>query len=293
VIQDGLDGTWSEQIKKALDAFRQGHLVERPPFFYAASLKYGLWNPTRLLAEEAMAADEELGEELVDLDPTQGPPYGLITSQTCDVAEERPDPLQPWIQVAPVYCCDPKSKLLDRDFVTRLEPPDLAEATWFADLRIEVPLEKSMMVGRTPIEAFSNEADYEELGNVLGQRRGRPALHSVFHEVLNVTMGDMKTKNKTMRKTARRVRETIYKLKLGIEDGTRLKPVAARLYIVTRGAPTTETKDWFAEWWNRAREIASKAGLELLPNTWLDAENLEIDLESYDRLLDIRNPLLS
>jgi hypothetical protein len=293
LIQEGLDEIWPEQVSKALDPFKQGHLIERPPIFYAGHLEHPIWSPSRALAVDAFGAGEEPGEAIVELEPDQGPPFGLITSQTCEIVEERPDPLQPWVQVAPVYCCDPALGLLDRDFVVRLDPPDLDGETWIADLRIEVAVEKGMLVGRDPIEAFTAEADYDELGNLLGQRRGRPALHSVFHNVLNVTMGEMKRESKTTRKTARRVRENVYKLKLAIEDGTRLAPVAAKLYIVTQGPPTEEAREWFDDWWNRAREVGAESGLELLPNGWLDAQQLEIDLERYESLIDVRNPLLS
>jgi len=294
LIQEGLDEIWPEQVSKALDPFKQGHLIERPPIFYAGDLEHAVWSPSRALAAEAMDAGETPGEAIVELEPDQGPPFGLITSQTCEIVEERPDPLQPWVQVAPVYCCDPELGLLDRDFVVRLNPPDLdGGEAWIADLRIEVPVEKGMFVGRDPIEAFPTEADYDELGDLLGQRRGRPALHGVFHDVLNVTMGNMKRESKTMRKKARRIREGIYKLKLAIEDGTRLEPIAAKLYVVTQGTPTEEAREWFDDWWNRARETAATSRLELLPNGWLNARQLEVDLEYYESLIDVRNPLLS
>jgi hypothetical protein len=182
---------------------------------------------------------------------------------------------------------------LDRDFIVRLDPPDLEGEVWVADLRIEVAVEKGVLVGAVPIDAFPDEGSYEQLGERLAYRRGRPALNSVFHELLNATTRSMKQESNAMRNKARRVRAGIYKLKLAIQDGTRLEPRAAKLFVVTHGPPSEEAQEWFADWWDRASAIANEAGLELLPNGWLNADDLGIDLARYERLIDIRNPLLS
>jgi hypothetical protein len=240
-----------------------------------------------------MDDEEAAADTIVELEFDQRPPFGIVTSQTCDVAEERPEPVQPWIQVAPVYQCDTKDPLLERDFVARLNPPDINGDGWIADLRIEMAMEKGLLVGTVPIDAFPTEEDYDSFGDLLAYRRGRPALHSVFNEILNVTTRDMKQESNKYKKLARQVRETIYKLKLAIQDGSRLHPVAAQLYVVTKGEPTDETKAWFDEWWNRARDVAQERDLELLPTRWLNTEQLDIDLEMYDRLIDVRNPLWS
>jgi hypothetical protein len=286
LIQEGLDDNWPSSIKEAIEPFKQGHLIPCPPVFYAAVPEHGIWTPSREVELEAGESSA-----LIDLHPEDRPPYGLITSQSCEVVEERDPPLQPWVQIAPVYKVGEDSKLLVRDFIARLDPPDLEDGPWVVDLRIEMPVEKSLLVGVTPIEAFGEDAGYEELGRKLGYRRGRPALHGVFHELFGVTMGQMKTGDKPGRKRARRVREQIYKLALKIESGTKLQPQAAGLYIVTAGSPDAEAKELFDEWWDLAREVGKEHGLELLPNRWLDADNLEISLAEYEQLIEIRNPL--
>lgn len=289
MIQPGLNEEWPSGVIAAIDPFQQGHLIEEPPFFYAANLKEAVWSATRIVAAELEEA--ELGFELIDLDEASRPAYGIITSQSCEIVEERAKPLQPWIQVAPVYGCDPDSALLERDFIVRLNSPDLDESCLVADLRIEVPLEKSMLVGRTPIEAFTDEQGYEDFGNLLGSRRGRPALHEMIHDVFGKALGELKTGDKTHRKAVRRFRDKIYKLKLGIEEGSRLSPKAARLYVVARGEPDEEMIEFFGEWWDRANEIAAEHDLALLKTSWVRADRLDIDLEIYDRLIELRSPL--
>lgn len=288
MIEEGLDADWPAQVKAALEPFKQGHLIKRPPIFYSARLEHGIWSPSRALAAKGLN-----GDTVIELDPEQGPPYGMIVSQTCEIVEDRPQPHHPWVQMVPVYQCEPESKLLDRDFIASLRPPALDGDNWVADLRIEVPVEKSMLVDREPIDAFEGDEGYEALGVELGQRRGRPALHSVFHAILAGTMGEMKHGDKPGRKKARRVRKNVFKLKLKIESGSRLEPRAACLYILTLGPAGEETREWFGDWWDLAREVAKEAGLELLPNRWLDVKEREIELEAYETLIDVRNPLLS
>jgi hypothetical protein len=181
------------------------------------------------------------------------------------------------------------SPLRDRDFVVELAPPELDADIWVADLRVEMPLEKGLLVGRDPIEAFRDEAGYIAFANFLARRRGRPALASVFHEVLSATTRRLKSARNAHRTLARRARQNVYKLMLAIEDGTRLEPVAAKLYVVTDGAPTDDARAWFDLWWNEARVVAERHGLQLLPTGWLDAT--AVDLRLLDDLVEMRSPL--
>ncbi len=71
--------------------------MERPPFFYAADVAHPVWDLT------ARAADPEGGEELLEIHENDRPQYGIITTQSCDLAEDRVNnPKKPWFQVAPL-----------------------------------------------------------------------------------------------------------------------------------------------------------------------------------------------
>ena len=96
MIDAGLPGEWSVAVREACSRFKQGHLVTRPPFFYGATAGYGIWDLTR------DAGDAAQDHEVLQLDDDLAPNYGLITTQTCDIYEER-KPRKPWVQVAPVY----------------------------------------------------------------------------------------------------------------------------------------------------------------------------------------------
>jgi len=287
VIDEGLDQPWPARVPPAVESFLQGHLIVQPPLFYMADLRHPIWGPTRLIADDTHEADR--GEDFVDLALQDRPPYGIITTQSCDLSEERPDPRQPWFAVAPVYQVPDESPLRDRDYVFELAPPELDGEVWIADLRVEMPLEKGLLVGRAPIEAFPDEDGYIAFGNFLARRRGRPALASVLHEVLSVTTRRLKGERNAHRTLARRARQNVYKLMLAIEDGTRLEPVAAKLYVVTDGTPTKDTRAWFDLWWGPARIVAEQHGLQLLPTGWLDTA--AVDLRLLDDLVEMRSPL--
>jgi len=287
MIQKGLGKPWPDEVQPAAQPFLQGHLIERPPFAYGADLRNPVWSATRALAEET--AEEERGLEVVDLDEDQRPPYGIITSQSCDLTEEGRPPTQPWFGVFPVYKVPPDADYIHRDFIHRLDPPELEEGLWIADMRIELPLEKGVLVGRKPIDAFPDEAGYIRFANLIARRLGRPALHTVFNEMFYETTSELNKSSKTVKKQSRRVREKLHGLRLNIVDGDRLDPAAARLHVVTQEEANEETRDWFGQWWDLARQVADRHGLELLPVTFMSAK--DIDLALYDSLVEVTMPL--
>jgi hypothetical protein len=178
VIDDLLPSQWPQPVLDAVRQFRQGNIVDRPPFFYLRRNKHPLWM-VQLEPEEPMPE-----ESLVDLEPSDRPPYGLITTQTCDLYEEGDHPRQPWFAVAPVYDYKPKLKSGQLEQIRRGQVGHLVlltaewfgQGAWVADLRVEVPLEKGWLVGREPHAAFASQTEYKTLAARLAMRRGRPAL---------------------------------------------------------------------------------------------------------------------
>lgn len=47
MIDAGIAHPWPREVLEAVARFKQGDLVERPPFFYAATRSYGIWAFTR------------------------------------------------------------------------------------------------------------------------------------------------------------------------------------------------------------------------------------------------------
>jgi hypothetical protein len=112
----------------------------------------------------------------------------MITSQTCDICEEGKKTLRfPWITVAPAYNILPivtdhgQQKQIRAGRFAYLVPLTATEfqnpgELWVADLRIEYPLEKSVLVESSVRDAFATEEEYHKLAIQLANRRNRPAI---------------------------------------------------------------------------------------------------------------------
>lgn len=98
MIDRGLPDPWPEAVRDAASRFEQGDLVRDPPFFYWANTAHPVWDVT----VDVAARGEQ--DPLIALDPGDGPPLGIITTQTCDLDEAVPK--KPWFHVAPVVGAD-------------------------------------------------------------------------------------------------------------------------------------------------------------------------------------------
>lgn len=145
-IDDDIAELWPDDVFEALQKFRLGHLIEAPPMWFQGVASRPLWTPP-----DGKRPDED--------GPVGGftCPYGIITTQTCNIAERPPKGTFPWLQMSPVYRVDDLSAARDRLYLYPLTAPGLD--SYVADLRLEIPLEKGALVGRAPIEAFANEDD--------------------------------------------------------------------------------------------------------------------------------------
>lgn len=207
------------------------------------------------------------------------------TTQTCDLSEQGP-PTQPWVQVSPVYRLEGKPEeqehLPSKAYIIELSGPDLPEGRWVADLRIEVPLEKTVLVDRAPIAGFGSEDETDEFARVLGVRRARAALANELVESVIRLIRKKKANNKAR---AARVWDELYKLGLQIEEGTRLKPSAVRLHVICAREPSKLVREWFTDWWDRARQEAEEVGITLHTTKFHDARSMDVTLA--DRLIDL------
>jgi hypothetical protein len=286
VIDKGL-GEWPPEIVEAAQNFQQGDLLAEPAIAYAASLLYPVWELTR---QEAAASEPDGTPVHLALDPADVPPFGIITSQTCDVAEDRPEPVQPWVNVSPVVLCDEDDPLLGCDYAYPLPAFEAPEGECYvADLRLNVALEKGLLVHRDPIDPFGgSEAERIAFGRLLGERHGRAALAESIHAFVSETLRGHQ------RKTGKRVKKRLYKLMLQIQDGERLNPRAVRLHaiIVENEAATIdlpELEEWFRSWCDAAREVAAEHDVALLDPQFHNGATMNVAL--YDRLIEIRIPI--
>jgi hypothetical protein len=286
VIDKGL-GAWPQEVVAAAKKFQQGDLIAKPPIAYAASLANPVWELTR---QEAADGEHDDMPVHLAIDPDDGPPFGIITSQTCDVAEDRPDPLQPWFEVSPVVLCKLDDPLAGRDYTYPLRAfPAPEDEIYVVDLRLGVSIEKGLLVDRQPVDPFAgSEEERIAFGVMLGRRRTRAALSENVHVFIDQTLNDHKP-----RKTGKRVKKRLYKLLLQITEGGRLDPRAVRLHVITvenddATIELPEIEGWFQSWYDEAREVTEQQGVTLLAPVFHDAANMDIRL--YDSLIEIRTP---
>ena len=207
MIDRGLAHPWPQEVVDAARRFCQGTVISVPPMFYGRVADHAVWRTP-------VDSDVRFGDiELVTLPADI--PYGIITTQTCDVAEARM-PRRPWIQVAPVYQLTAARETTPPDYLVPLPGGALGEGTWFADLRIEIPVEKSILVGREPIQVFDSE-DWEIRFAGLGAppRSGGADEHinSCFYQ-------PWQAKVSTNRNRARRVLAELHAVRLQVETGS-------------------------------------------------------------------------
>jgi hypothetical protein len=242
-----------------------------------------VWLLARALAEEEAGSGERGGLNVVELAPESrvAPAFAILTSQTCDIGEEADVWEFPWVQVAPVYEIH-DTQLLQRDYMVRLTGPDFQLAIYVADLRLELPVEKGVIVGVKVRPGFDTEKDAIEFAEVLGRRRQRAAVASGVNTHIRETL---RAKVNAKRPAWRTIRDQVHKIMLAIEDGTRADPRVVRVFVVSGDPLSDETRQWFDEWHAAAKDGASEAGLVLAPMGYMDRSNF--DVARYDRLIEI------
>lgn len=271
MIDEHIKRPWPPEVLEAAALFKLGDVIERPPFFYAR-------HPTLELFDSSGAAEGE--SQVAELHPEDAPPYAIITTQTCDV-DERGVPEQPWIQASPVY---PLAGDAPPNRAYLVELTGALPGRHVADLRIELPLEKTLLVGRQPIAGFATEEEGEAFARRLGVRRARAALADELVETVTALLGKRKANNK---RRSRRVWPKLWRIGLQIEKGTRLRPVAVRLHVMSAGPPSDDVKAWFADWEDVARLNAAEVSITVHTTRHHDATQMDARVAASLVILDV------
>jgi hypothetical protein len=277
-ISGDIGRPWLEVVRVAAAAFRQGDLVERPPFFYAANSEYPVWGLTK------SAADAGDDRELLELHEDDRPEYGIITTQSCDLTEEGVDrPKKPWLQVAPLVDAHVLGSNLVHDvqrgrvrYLYLVPAPGLGD--WVADLRIEVPLEKSWLVGRVPIAGFASLEEYQQFTRRLGHLRARAAIESgVCIDLVN----DLRARLASRAIDVLAVLNGVSRVMLRV-IGERAAPSAIQLVVASPTDPPDPAVEAFFEQWHDdfGRAVFGR-GIALLPVVYQE----KFSPDEYERLV--------
>lgn len=276
MIDDWMGTEWPDEVVAAMRLFVQGDLIENPPMTYWAKPEFGL----TILAQSDLgdgAPNEDL--DLIDIDTEDRPPYGLITTETCDIVEEGERPKQPFILVAPVF------DFSNRVDGTRLEllksgrlgyqrylgTHGLPEGVWAVDLRIEVPLEKSCLVGRTPIRPSEADSDRLTMAQFLAARRDRPVLDPRLHVGV---VRPLRRWVEQMRPAKQVIAIGGVSVRMAI-SGSRTDPDgAAIIFIGEDERPSDECEQLWEQRWPAMKERASDQGIALLAHRFTSMRDI-------------------
>ena len=236
-------------------------VIERPPFSYHALGRYALWSASM----QAENADEVVLIELADEDR---PPYGVITTETCDLLEEGRDrKIRPWFQVAPVLDLghlDEQFKTtiqkLRMTYLSRLTGPHFTNGFFVADLRISIPIEKSALVGRVGIEGFASQDEERAFSIQIGELATRPVWPNSVQQI--IVRGLREYFTKSSRRTSLRSLVPL-ELRLAV-TGPETAPIAA-LLVYTDMTRESETRLLFDPYWKTIEGDAQAVGLTLMP----------------------------
>lgn len=264
MIDAGNDRPWPDDVASRLPAFRQGSLVASPPFGYHAGTAHPLWVASRLVGP----SDEPL--VLVELVSEDRPPYGIITTQSCDIDEEGRN-RKPWVQLAPVYklpAADQQLGIIRSWRVHHLAPVSALGPTWVADLRIEFPVEKSWLALQTPTPGFREQREYDRFSEFCGNYRSRQALATrIYEQVLTPFEEGLKALRRDHPDLCAAFIEQVQHLFLDI-DGDALDPTAIQLIFVSPDPLSAELVERLDIWWEATFGGAATT-FAVLPNRYL------------------------
>lgn len=283
-LPDGVEN-WPAGVLETLKAWELGDVVASPPFFYFVDPAVPVWAAT------ANYTTDSEGPELVEVNEDIKPPFGLVTTQTCDLAEEgRSHPLRPFVQIAPIFPADKGwvKKLRQGRTWPRflMHVPDLTDGTdtvWAADLRIELPVEKGWLASQPRLIGFADEADKRSVGRQIAELRGRPAFATSLDRSLvnNLEM----TLDHELDEGGRLADCSGHMLEVGIQVDSFLDPRLALLTVLTDGDPRPELEAWFDEWSEAVRSVLEDEGINLQA---VDCRSVdEVSAREYQRLTPI------
>jgi hypothetical protein len=184
VVDHFVPEEWPPDIAAALDRWRQGDVLPGPSLFWAGP------------AEQDRVTGVDPGESDWDVftNPSLRFAYGIIRSQTCDIAAGGPGRLHPFVDVAPVFDASAfdqgKRNQVEGYAVTYLAPLSRPpqDGFWVADLRLSIPVSKALLAKHSPIDVFASEADRLSFAEMIAAKLRRPALHEALSEALTASL---------------------------------------------------------------------------------------------------------
>lgn len=285
-IDDYLPAQWPSGAAIGLDFWKQGDLLKGE--FGAWLGPAGATDP--ITSVTAGGPGGEFRAVRASLSDTG---YYALISQTCDVGVSGPGKRHPFVQVSPVRdigAVFPQDKVaLIRagevvEYVYLTDPP-LSGAQWAVDLRVSVPISKSLLAGASPVSGMATFEDEVTLSQKIASKYERPALHDLL-------AGDL---TNALDRCISRARGTqswcddVEQFRMFVE-GSWLQPKRVRLLVITDAPFSPSERKPLREEWKTFKGRLGAAGIRWEPISFATIKNLSID--RYRNSLPMNIPAL-
>jgi hypothetical protein len=253
---------------------------------YLADPEAPVWAESVRFAGEVATSGDPSEPEIIRFPDGLTPPYGMVTTQTCDLVEEDADPPSwPWAQLVPVYDMDGAlnsgvKKLLQQGGGRRslLHVPALSPGFFVADLRISFPVEKGWLARQARIDGFGTEELRERVGDRLALLSGRPAFAGSFVATIQKPLTEaLRELKRADRAAFDRMNEAVPEV--GVLMDSRLTPSDVQVVVISSVPLDGPETEWWNAWWDGCRQRAADVGISLqaldfkvLDNTYSAAE---------------------
>jgi hypothetical protein len=228
-------GQWPVGAAEEIDQWRQGHVLDGAPVSMVST------------AAPFWAAGQPVGVELAGLSVLAGPvaeaQRAMVVSQGCELVKGS----FPAATVVPVY--EASAVLTEHQMQTaragltwhlvHLTSDWAKDAFWVADLRVEYPIDKSVLLGKQPLEAFADEVGYAKLAERLAALRQRsPVPQPTIEHVVTPLRVQLATLRESGGNPLAGVRE------VRIASNHHTAPTAVTLYVVGDGSSPVDVTAW-------------------------------------------------
>jgi hypothetical protein len=267
-------------LKRALDPWRQGDLVHGVRLFWAA--------PSGLDCVTGLDVGEVDGDrwEVVSWQPDENGEnaraWGVVTSQTCDIATTGPGQRHPTVQVAPLKRLDGtynpgkiaeirRGRSVELVYVS--VPPEPGE--WAVDLRMSLPVSKAVLVRQTRRSAFATEREALEFAIKAAAKQRRPALHD---EISGKMVDGLRELVTTAQKAGATWPDQLEQFRLLVTGGDRLTPSDVQLVAIAHSdALTARERCELRVWQRRERKrLLKAANITLAPVAFVTLNKLDV-----------------
>lgn len=261
MIDEQVEPTWPTELVEVLSRLEQGDVIDGVPFGYYATGAFVAWKPSASARKDAV--------ELVEI--TEGGPQSwIVTTQTCDICEEDSDrPRRPFILLAPIYDAaqlNERQRFMVKNFeisyLVRLTGPEFGDGFSVADLRIQIPFDKGVVVNKQLRKGFESADDARRFGEQLARLYSRPVFPGIVVKHIVDSLRTFYGGGKRLHRDRFEASKIVELRLFCTEDGP---PYDVQLWIILAG-PGTESaaRECIDAWYRSTQPTATASGIALL-----------------------------